>query len=109
MRSSPATPITTELTPQVNGYYAQICRTLVLGEPSKGQLESFAVFSEAQQAAQDLIKPGINASDAARAQNDVFASTAMAITPAPNTHAYAATAWVCFPTKRRTFSKTSIT
>jgi Xaa-Pro aminopeptidase len=64
--------ITTELTPSVNGYYAQICRTLVLGDPSPGQLESFAIFSEAQQAAQDLIKPGIKASDAARAQNDVF-------------------------------------
>jgi Xaa-Pro dipeptidase len=64
--------ITTELTPQVNGYYAQICRTLVLGEPSPGQLKAFEIFSEAQCAAQDLIKPGITAADAARAQNDVF-------------------------------------
>jgi len=64
--------ITTELTPQVNGYYAQICRTLVLGEPSQGQLKAFAIFSEAQKAAEDLIKPGITAADAARAQNDVF-------------------------------------
>ncbi len=64
--------VTTELTPCVNGYYAQICRTLVLGEPSPGQLEAFSIFSEAQQAAQDLIKSGIRASDAARAQNDVF-------------------------------------
>lgn len=64
--------ITTELTPQVNGYYAQICRTLVLGEPSPGQLQSFAIFSEAQQAAEDLIKPGVTAAAAARAQNDVF-------------------------------------
>jgi Xaa-Pro aminopeptidase len=68
----PGDSITTELTPQVNGYYAQICRTLVLGDPSPGQLEAFSIFSEAQQAAQDLIKPGIKASDAARAQNDVF-------------------------------------
>ncbi len=71
-RFQPGDSITTELTPCINGYYAQICRTLVLGEPSKGQCESFAIFSEAQQAAQDLIKPGIRASDAARAQNDVF-------------------------------------
>ena len=68
----PGDSITTELTPQVDGYYAQICRTLVLGDPSPGQLEAFSIFSEAQQAAQDLIKPGIKASDAARAQNDVF-------------------------------------
>jgi Xaa-Pro aminopeptidase len=64
--------VTTELTPQVNGYYAQICRTIVLGDPSPGQLQSFAIFSEAQQAAEDLIKPGVTAADAARAQNDVF-------------------------------------
>jgi len=64
--------VITELTPCVNGYYAQICRSIVLGPPSTGQLKSFAIFHEAQQAAQDLIKPGIRASDAARAQNDVF-------------------------------------
>ncbi len=64
--------VTTELTPQVNGYYAQICRTLVLGEPSREQLKAFDIFSEAQCAAQDLIKPGITAADAARAQNDIF-------------------------------------
>lgn len=64
--------VTTELTPQVDGYYAQICRTLVLGEPSAGQREAFAIFSEAQQAAVDLLKPGVNIADVARAQNDVF-------------------------------------
>src|SRR5204862_5121333 len=64
--------ITTELTPQVNGYYAQICRTLVLGEPSAEQQRSFAIFREAQAAAQDFIKPGVNIKDVARVQNDVF-------------------------------------
>ena len=64
--------ITTELTPQVNGYYAQICRTLVLGEPSENQRRSFAIFREAQAAAQSFIRPGVNISDVARVQNDVF-------------------------------------
>jgi Xaa-Pro dipeptidase len=64
--------ITTELTPQVNGYYAQICRTLVLGKPSDEQQRSFAIFKEAQAAAQDFIKPGVNVKDVARVQNDVF-------------------------------------
>jgi Xaa-Pro dipeptidase len=64
--------ITTELTPQVNGYYAQICRTLVLGEPSPEQNRSFAIFREAQQAAEDFLKPGVNISEVARVQNDVF-------------------------------------
>jgi Xaa-Pro aminopeptidase len=64
--------ITTELTPQINGYYAQICRTMVLGEPNAGQLRSFDIFREAQAAAQSFIKPGVNIKDVARVQNDVF-------------------------------------
>jgi Xaa-Pro dipeptidase len=64
--------ITTELTPQVNGYYAQICRTLILGEPGENQQRSFAIFREAQAAAQSFIRPGVNISDVARVQNDVF-------------------------------------
>jgi len=64
--------VTTELTPQVNGYWAQICRTLVLGEPSAEQRRAFSIFSEAQQAAQELLRPGVNISDVARVQNDVF-------------------------------------
>jgi Xaa-Pro aminopeptidase len=64
--------VTTELTPQVDGYWAQICRTLVLGEPSAKQREAFTIFSEAQKAAEDFLKPGVNISDVARVQNDVF-------------------------------------
>ena len=64
--------ITTELTPQVNGYYAQICRTLVLGDPSEDQKRSFSIFHEAQAAAQSFLKPGVNIKDVARVQNDVF-------------------------------------
>jgi Xaa-Pro dipeptidase len=64
--------VTTELTPQINGYYAQICRTLVIGPPSDKQLEAYAIFSEAQKAAQDLLRPGVDISDVARVQNDVF-------------------------------------
>jgi Xaa-Pro aminopeptidase len=64
--------VTTELTPQVDGYWAQICRTLVIGEPSAKQREAFAIFAEAQKAAEDLLKPGVNISDVARVQNDVF-------------------------------------
>ena len=36
--------VTTELTPQVNGYYAQICRTLVSARPSHGQLQGLRDF-----------------------------------------------------------------
>jgi len=64
--------VTTELSPQVNGYYAQICRTLVLGDPSPEQERSFSIFHEAQQAAEKFLKPGVNIRDVARVQNDVF-------------------------------------
>jgi Xaa-Pro aminopeptidase len=64
--------VTTELTPQVHGYYAQICRTLVIGEPAEKQLEAHRIFSEAQQAAQELLRPGVDIADVARVQNDVF-------------------------------------
>lgn len=64
--------VITELTPQIDGYYAQICRTLVIGPPSEKQLQSHAIFAEAQQAAQDLLRPGVDISDVARVQNDVF-------------------------------------
>jgi Xaa-Pro dipeptidase len=64
--------ITTELTPQVNGYWAQICRTLVIGEPSTAQRRSFSIFAEAQKAAEDFLRPGVNIADVARVQNDVF-------------------------------------
>jgi Xaa-Pro dipeptidase len=66
--------VTTELTPQVNGYYAQICRTLVIGAPSDKQLQAHEIFATAQQAAQDLLRPGVDIADVARVQNDVFRS-----------------------------------
>jgi Xaa-Pro dipeptidase len=64
--------VTTELTPQIDGYWAQICRTLVIGEPNAKQREAFSIFAEARQAAEDLLKPGVNIADVARVQNDVF-------------------------------------
>jgi Xaa-Pro aminopeptidase len=68
----PGDSVTTELTPQVDGYWAQICRTLVLGEPSVRQRESFAIFDESQKAAEEFLKPGVDIADVARVQNDVF-------------------------------------
>ena len=64
--------VTTELTPCVEGYYAQICRTLVIGEPNAAQKRAFAVFNEAMEAGIDAVKPGGTAADVARALNDVF-------------------------------------
>lgn len=64
--------VATELTPSVNGYYAQICRTLIVGEPSQAQRQGFEIFRQAQAAAETLLKPGVSVGDVARAENDVF-------------------------------------
>jgi len=71
-RLAPGDLVTTELTPCVEGYYAQICRTLVLGEPSEAQERVFSVYNEALEAGIAAVRPGATAADVARAQNKVF-------------------------------------
>jgi Xaa-Pro dipeptidase len=66
--------VTTELTPCIEGYYAQICRTLVVGEPSELQRKSFGVFQEALDAGLKAVRAGVTAAEVARAENDVFRS-----------------------------------
>jgi len=64
--------VTTELTPCVDGYYAQICRTLVVGPPSAVQLRAFAVYLEALEAGIAAVRPGATHGQVALAQNEVF-------------------------------------
>jgi Xaa-Pro aminopeptidase len=64
--------VTTELTPSVEGYFSQICRTLVLGKATDTQKKAFAVYHEAMEAGIAAVKPGVTASDIARAENDIF-------------------------------------
>lgn len=64
--------VLTELTPQVNGWWAQICRTVVKGKASADQLKIFNIFLEAEEAGLAAIKPGVNITDVAKAENDVF-------------------------------------
>jgi Xaa-Pro aminopeptidase len=64
--------VTTELTPAVEGYFVQICRTLVVGEANAAQRRAFGVFREALEAGIAAVKPGVTAADVARAENDVF-------------------------------------
>jgi Xaa-Pro aminopeptidase len=64
--------VTTELTPCVDGYYVQICRTLVVGEPNANQLGAHAVWREAMEAGIAVVRDGVTAADIARAENDVF-------------------------------------
>jgi Xaa-Pro aminopeptidase len=69
---APGDLVTTELTPCVEGYYAQICRTLVIGSPSEAQLRAFAVYDEALAAGIAAVRPGATAGEVAHAQNEVF-------------------------------------
>jgi len=71
-RIAPGDLVTTELTPAVEGYFAQICRTLVVGKASKAQRRAFAVYVEALEAGIAAVRPGVRAGDVARAENDVF-------------------------------------
>jgi Xaa-Pro dipeptidase len=64
--------VTTELTPAVQGYFAQICRTLVVGKATEVQKRAFAVYVEAMEAGIAAVKPGVRAADVAKAENDVF-------------------------------------
>ena len=64
--------VTTELTPCVNGYYIQICRTLVIGEPSAAQHAAFGVYHDALVAGVAAVRPGVTAADIARAENKIF-------------------------------------
>jgi Xaa-Pro aminopeptidase len=64
--------VTTELTPCVDGYYAQICRTLVVGEPTPEQNGAHALWREAMEAGIATVRDGVTAADIAKAENDVF-------------------------------------
>jgi Xaa-Pro dipeptidase len=64
--------VTTELTPAVEGYFVQICRTCVAGKANEAQRNAFAVYREALEAGITAVRPGATAADVARAENDVF-------------------------------------
>lgn len=64
--------VRTELTPQCDGYWTQICRSAVLGRANDGQRESFELFREAMEAGLGVLRAGVTAHDVATAENDVF-------------------------------------
>jgi len=64
--------VTTELTPAVEGYFVQICRTLVVGKANAAQRQAFAIFREALEAGIAAVRPAATAGDVAHAENEVF-------------------------------------
>jgi Xaa-Pro aminopeptidase len=71
-RLKPGDMVTTELTPCVDGYYAQICRTLVVGDATPEQQAAHAIWREAMEAGIAAVRDGVTAADIAKAENDVF-------------------------------------
>lgn len=55
-----------------DGYWTDITRTQVLGEPDERQRKIFAAIADARQAAFSKIKPGARAADVDRAARDVL-------------------------------------
>jgi len=64
--------VRTELTPQTDGYWLQICRSVTVGPVSGAQQKSFELFHEAAEAGFAVVRPGITAHEVAMAENDVF-------------------------------------
>lgn len=64
--------VTTELTPAIQGYFAQICRTMVIGKATPAQRQAHAVYREAMEAGIAAVRPGVTAAAVAKAENDVF-------------------------------------
>jgi Xaa-Pro aminopeptidase len=68
----------TEISPQYEGYFAQICRSIVIGAVSVDRQKAHDILFRAQQNAIDEVKPGLTASDVAKIQNDVFRQEGLA-------------------------------
>ncbi len=64
--------VLTEITPYIEGYCAQICRTCVKGKPTRAQLKGFDIFLKSEEEAIKIMKPGVSVAEVAKAQNDVF-------------------------------------
>jgi Xaa-Pro dipeptidase len=71
-RLQPGDLLITELSPAVEGYYSQLCRTMVIGEPTKTQIDAYRVYQDAVEAGLGILKAGVTAAEIAKAENDVF-------------------------------------
>lgn len=56
------------------GYYGELARLWVLGEPSKELHDAFEIAKKAQQLIASMVKPGVNPADLFKANNDFLVS-----------------------------------
>ncbi len=64
--------VLTEISPQFDGYYAQICRSMVIGDASAERRKAHGILARAQESAIRQVRPGMTASELAKIENDVF-------------------------------------
>jgi Xaa-Pro dipeptidase len=64
--------IVIDLVPRFHGYCANMCRTFVVGEPSKEQMNMYATYRAAQAAAVSVMKPGLKMKMVDEAAKAVF-------------------------------------
>ena len=94
--------VTTELTPCVDGYYAQICRTLVVGDASAAAEGGARALSRSDGGRHRRgARRRHRRRHRARRERRVPPRTGSATTSPANTPACAATAWACSPTPSR--------
>jgi len=74
----PGEPAVIDLTPQVEGYCANLARTFVLGEPSERQRALLDAYAALVPAARAAMRPGATVGDMDRAVGEVLAARGLA-------------------------------
>lgn len=74
----PGDVIVSEITPCIGGYFAQLCRTFILGKPSQLQQEKYDLLLRAEKAGFDAARPGRPSSGIAKAVNEVIGAAGYA-------------------------------
>lgn len=70
--------IIAEISPECDGYFAQLCRTVILGEPSRILLEKYELLKRGFEEGLHMAKPGTPAEDVAAAINAVMSEAGYA-------------------------------
>ena len=63
-----------EISPSVDGQFAQICRSAIIGEPDERQLSAYEVLREGYQAGLEACRPGVPVKEVARVINDLISA-----------------------------------
>jgi Xaa-Pro aminopeptidase len=61
-----------EISPSVDGQFAQICRSAIIGEPDERQIACYEVLREGYQAGLEACAPGVPVKEVTRVINDVI-------------------------------------